>query len=62
MDKKFEIFKKVKNDARIELDGEQERLSKVLKDLQDTHGELKENIKTCRDEFNDFEKGLERQK
>ncbi|CAI4676880.1 CCQ_1a_G0041900.mRNA.1.CDS.1 [Saccharomyces cerevisiae] len=56
LDKKFEIFKKVKNDARIELDGEQERLSKVLKDLQDTHGELKENIKTCRDEFNDFEK------
>ncbi|CAI6846255.1 AAB_G0042460.mRNA.1.CDS.1 [Saccharomyces cerevisiae] len=56
--KKFEIFKKVKNDARIELDGEQERLSKVLKDLQDTHGELKENIKTCRDEFNDFEKRI----
>ncbi|AJS92621.1 Cik1p [Saccharomyces cerevisiae YJM1419] len=58
LDKKFEIFKKVKNDARIELDGEQERLSKVLKDLQDTHGELKENIKTCRDEFNDFEKRI----
>ncbi|CAD6642847.1 BAH_G0041660.mRNA.1.CDS.1 [Saccharomyces cerevisiae] len=59
LDKKFEIFKKIKNDARIELDGEQERLSKVLKDLQDTHGELKENIKTCRDEFNDFEKRIE---
>lgn len=58
LDKKFEIFKKVKNDARIELDGEQERLSKVLKDLQNTHGELKENIKTCRDEFNDFEKRI----
>lgn len=58
LDKKFEIFKKVKNDARIELDGEQERLSKVLKDLQDTHGELKENITTCRDEFNDFEKRI----
>lgn len=58
LDKKFEIFKKVKNDVRIELDGEQERLSKVLKDLQDTHGELKENIKTCRDEFNDFEKRI----
>ncbi|CAI4965210.1 BAD_collapsed_G0043200.mRNA.1.CDS.1 [Saccharomyces cerevisiae] len=58
LDKKFEIFKKVKNDARIELDGEQERLSKVLKDLQDTRGELKENIKTCRDEFNDFEKRI----
>lgn len=58
LDKKFEIFKKVKNDARIELDGEQERLSKVLKDLQDTHGKLKENIKTCRDEFNDFEKRI----
>lgn len=58
LDKKFEIFKKVKNDARIELDGEQERLSKVLKDLQDTHGELKENIKTCRDKFNDFEKRI----
>lgn len=58
LDKKFEIFKKVKNDARIELEGEQERLSKVLKDLQDTHGELKENIKTCRDEFNDFEKRI----
>lgn len=58
LDKKFEIFKKVKNDARIELDGEQERLSKVLKDLQDTHGELKENIKTCRDEFNNFEKRI----
>ncbi|CAI4669989.1 CFA_G0042310.mRNA.1.CDS.1 [Saccharomyces cerevisiae] len=58
LDKKFEIFKKVKNDARIELDGEQERLSKVLKDLQDTNGELKENIKTCRDEFNDFEKRI----
>lgn len=59
LNKELKMFKKIKNDARIELDREKERLTKILKELQDSHDELKNNIKTCRDEFDEFEKKIE---
>ncbi|QHS75469.1 Cik1p [Saccharomyces paradoxus] len=59
LNKEFKMFKKIKNDARIELDREKERLTKILKELQDSHDELKKNIKKCGDEFDGFEKKIE---
>ena len=59
LNKEFKMFKKIKNDARIELDREKERLTKILKELQDSHDELKKNIKKCGDEFDEFEKKIE---
>ncbi|CAI4048645.1 Cik1p SKDI_13G3280 [Saccharomyces kudriavzevii IFO 1802] len=58
LNKKFGVFKKTKDDARIELLEEQERLSKTLKELQNTHDKLEENIIACADEFDKFKQKI----
>lgn len=56
--KEFELYKESKNDAKLELDEEQERLLRELEKLQNTHDKLQENVKECVDEFNGFEQRI----